>query len=114
MRQAICDRQSQSQCSVVCETGAGAIRNRSTLFHSETTQLKARPVHEHDAYVQAAEQCDVNEQRWKMLVLDDFTIYRDYNELLAKTRNVSQNFTQIGELDHAPILAFSNNRTIGL
>ena len=54
-------------------------------------------MHEHDAYVQRAEERDVEQQSGQAVVDDNAGIDREDEDLLAKLRDVLQDASKIGQ-----------------
>ena len=70
-------------------------------FVGERSDLLRGPMDEHDAYVQRAEERDVEQQRGQAVVDDDAGIDREDEDLLAKLRDVLQDASQVGQF-HSP------------
>src|SRR5262245_23726087 len=69
----------------------------------EPANLVAGPMNQRDAYAQATQQSDVEQQIAKILILDEGAVHRDDEHFAAILRNIAEDFTKFSKTTHLKV-----------
>lgn len=95
--QAVRRRQRHVERCCIGHASPFEVGGQNLTFVSERSDSLGGAMHEHDTYVQRAEERDVEQQGGQTVADDDPGINRQDEDLLAKLRNVLQDAAQVGK-----------------